>query len=119
MRKTLNVDLVRLRQLDIGQSLNEVTKFHVALVRAAGNAKLCELYRALTNSLIRYQRIAAIIPDRMELSVEEHGRILDAFCRGRFDEAKELVRKHIEAFRPKTLQESDLSSLERAGQQRG
>jgi len=118
MRRSVDLDLDQLGQLEIGEYLNQVTKFHLALVGTAGNAKLREFYQVLSNSLIRYQCIVATAPDRMQQSIKEHKRVVDAFCRGDFKEAKELVRKHLEALQLKILCESDLSSVERSGQKR-
>jgi DNA-binding GntR family transcriptional regulator len=119
MRKSLDVDAEQLRRLDIGSYLNRVTKFHLAMVRTSGNAKLSELYQVLTNSLIRYQRIGATIPDRMELSLKEHTSILEAFSTGRFKNVKELVRRHIEAVEQQILHESGLFKLEHSLHERG
>jgi len=118
LKQSLDFDPEQLRKLGIGEYLNEVTKFHVALVKTAGNAKLCQLHQVLSNSLIRYQRIVATIPDRMELSVDEHVAILEALSRREFVEAKDLLGKHIEALKLKIFQESSLSSLENAGDRR-
>lgn len=119
MRRAVDLDVNQLRQLEIGEYLNQVTQFHLALVKRAGNAKLMELHKVLNNSLIRYQRIVATAPDRMERSIEEHKHVVDAFCDGNFKKAKELVRKHIEALQLKIFQETDLSNLEPSDGKRG
>ena len=119
MKRSVDLDLDQLGQSEIGEYLNQVTKFHLALVGTAGNAKLRELYQVLSNSLIRYQRLVASAPDRMQKSIEEHKRVVDAFCKGDFKEAKELLWKHLEALQLNILYESDLSSLEGSGQNGG
>jgi DNA-binding GntR family transcriptional regulator len=94
MEESLNFDIEDLNQLDFAEYLNQVTKFHLALVRTAGNTKLCQLYEFLHNSLIRYQSLGAAVPGRFEHSVEEHRSILEALSRRSFKETEELLRKH-------------------------
>jgi len=116
--QSVDFDLEQLSTLDIGEYLNEVTKFHLVLVKTGKNVKLCQLYQVLSNSMIRYQRVIATIPERMTLSVQEHVDILSALRRRDFKEAKKLLRKHITALKLKICDESDLSSLERTGNRR-
>ena len=69
--------------------------FHRAIVAAAGNFRLKEFYEKLSSSLLRYQyRYFYKSMDRGPFKVEHHA-ILKALESGAYDEAKELLRKHI------------------------
>lgn len=111
LEQTVNIDVDPLSTLDVGQYLNEVTQFHVVLVKTAQNVKLCQLYQVLSNSIIRYQHIAATIPECMRESVQEHSDIVKAFRRGDFEEAKGLLRRHIAALKSRICNQSVLSGL--------
>ena len=94
MRESLDFDTEELKQRDFDEYLNQLRKFHLALVKTAGNAKLCQLYEILHNSLLRYQRVGAAVVGRLEHSVAEHRSILDVLSQRNFKEAKKLLRKH-------------------------
>ena len=69
--------------------------FHRAVVAAAGNLRLKGFYEKLSSSLLRYQyRYFYKAMDRRRFKVEHHA-ILTALESGAYDEAKELLRKHI------------------------
>ena len=70
--------------------------FHDLFVRAADNEKLTEM---ITNLVGRFQRlrIASLsLPGRMEFSVREHQKIIDAFRNKDADQAENLVRCNAE-----------------------
>ncbi|HTY21189.1 MAG TPA: GntR family transcriptional regulator, partial [Geobacteraceae bacterium] len=70
--------------------------FHDLFVRAADNEKLTEM---ITNLVGRFQRlrIASLsLPGRMEFSVREHQKIIDAFRTKDADQAENLVRCNAE-----------------------
>lgn len=94
---------------NILEYLNQVTKFHMALVKTAGNMMLYQFYNILCNSLKRYQLRIATIPKRLELSMEEHKDILEAMEKEEFENAKDLLRRHIQALRLKIINEIDIS----------
>ena len=45
------------KDISITEYLHETTKFHWILVETSGNSKLCQIYKSLTNSFIRYQHV--------------------------------------------------------------
>jgi DNA-binding GntR family transcriptional regulator len=70
--------------------------FHELFVRAADNEKLTEM---IINLVERFQllRIASLsIPGRMEFSVKEHQKIIEAFRNENADLAEALVRSNAE-----------------------
>ena len=70
--------------------------FHELFVRAADNEKLAEM---IINLVERFQllRIASLsLPGRMEFSVKEHQKIIEAFRNGNADLAESLVRSNAE-----------------------
>ncbi|OGR34854.1 MAG: GntR family transcriptional regulator [Desulfuromonadales bacterium GWD2_61_12] len=69
-------------------------EFHELFIRAAGNDKLCALVGELLRKLNRQRMAALALPGRMELAVQEHLRILEAFRRQDGDRADDLVRQH-------------------------
>lgn len=112
VKKSLELDLEELNQLDIHEYLSRVTKFHQALVKTCGNRLLYQFYKELCISLERYQLLAATIPQRMEASIGEHRSVLEALAKGKFKVAKDLLKAHLEALKLKIIEESDLSSNE-------
>jgi len=94
LRESLDFDTEELKQRDFDEYLNQVRRFHLALVKTAGNAKLCQLYETLHNSLLRYQRVGATVVGRLEHSVADHRSILDVLSQRNFKDAKKLLRKH-------------------------
>lgn len=97
MRESLEFAIEELRQHDFEEYLNQVRGFHMALVKAAGNAKLCQMYVTLHNSLLRYQRFGATIAGRLENSLEDHRSILEALTQSRFKDARKLLLKHFKS----------------------
>jgi DNA-binding GntR family transcriptional regulator len=70
--------------------------FHELFVRAADNEKLADM---IINLVERFQllRIASLsVPGRMEFSVKEHQKIIEAFRNGNADLAEALVRGNAE-----------------------
>lgn len=93
---------------DINEYLNQVVSFHLALVKTTGNLILYRHYKILSNSLRRYQFLAATIPHRMEISIQEHKFILEALINGKFKNAKDILKKHLLALKLKIMDELDL-----------
>lgn len=110
LKKSLKPDPTQFdkTEFEMNEYLSEVIKFHLALVKTSGNSMLYEHYQILSNSLRRYQLLAATIPSRMELSVEEHRTIFDALIKGKFKAAKDLLKRHLEAMKLKITDELDL-----------
>lgn len=68
-------------------------EFHELFIRAAGNDKLYELIGQLVLKFNRLRMASLSLPGRMEISVQEHKKILEAFRSHDGERADNLVRK--------------------------
>ena len=81
---------------DIKHFFKVHNSFHELFVKAADNGKLTEM---IINLVERFQllRVASLsVPGRMEFSVKEHQKIIEAFRNGDADLAESLVRSNAE-----------------------
>ncbi len=87
----------RLQQLadegDVKTFYRVHNEFHELFIRAAGNEKLAELINQLVMKFNRPRLASLSLPGRMQISVDEHRKIIEAFKRRNPDEADNLVRK--------------------------
>jgi len=70
--------------------------FHDLFIRAADNEKLYELISSLVGKFQRLRVASLSLPGRMQVSVEEHEKIIGAFRNRDADKAEKLVRKNAE-----------------------
>ena len=70
--------------------------FHDVFIKAADNEKLRELIGVLVSKFQRLRFMSLSLPGRMETSVKEHDKIIDAFRRKDAKTAEDLVRKNAE-----------------------
>jgi len=70
--------------------------FHELFVRAADNEKLAEMIINLVEKFQRLRIASLSVPGRMEFSVKEHQKIIEAFRDGNADLAEALVRTNAE-----------------------
>jgi DNA-binding GntR family transcriptional regulator len=88
----------RLQQLanegDVKTFFRVHNEFHELFIRAAGNEKLFELIGQLLLKFNRLRMASLALPGRMNISVQEHRKILEAFRRQDGDQADNLVRKN-------------------------
>ncbi|HKK02027.1 MAG TPA: GntR family transcriptional regulator [Desulfuromonadales bacterium] len=68
-------------------------EFHDLFIRAAGNEKLFELIGQMMMKFNRLRMASLSLPGRMEISVQEHKKIIKAFKSHNGDRADNLVRK--------------------------
>lgn len=68
-------------------------EFHEIFLKAADNIKLYELIHQLGMKFNRLRMASLSVKGRMEISVEEHEKLLDAFRRKDGDAAENLVKK--------------------------
>jgi len=80
------------------QYLKAIANFHIKLVESAGNSRLTHFYNAIFSSLARYQAMYTYIPGLMNMSQEVHDQILGLIRQGDHEEAKNLLKLHIEGF---------------------
>jgi DNA-binding GntR family transcriptional regulator len=83
-----NMDPDEVRRLD--------ESFHNELVRASGNAEMARVHQEITERIRIIRRLDFTKPARVEVTYDEHARILRAITRRRGDEAQRLLRAHIE-----------------------
>ncbi len=87
----------RLQQLadegDVKAFYRTHNEFHELFIRAAGNQKLAELINQLVIKFNRPRMASLSLPGRMQISVNEHSRLLEAFKNRNGEQADNLVRK--------------------------
>nr|WP_291317375.1 GntR family transcriptional regulator [Desulfuromonas sp.] len=87
----------RLEQLaldgDVKTFFRVHNEFHELFIRAAGNEKLEELINQLMMKFNRLRMASLSLPGRMQISVQEHRKIIEAFKSHHGDKADNLVRK--------------------------
>lgn len=82
---------------EIKGSRNPFPDFHIKLVESTGNLWVIHLYSSISSNLARYQYMC-FVPDILAKVQEEHEQILDYIKRGDYDQAKDLLRSHINSF---------------------
>jgi DNA-binding GntR family transcriptional regulator len=106
-----------LRQVDaptVG-SLDE--RFHMTLVKAAGNEEILKTHREITEKIRIVRRLDFTQAERVDATYREHAAILEAVANGQADEAQRLMRAHIEQSR-QAVREITLEMLYRARPER-
>ena len=87
----------RLEQLasvgDVKTFFRVHNEFHELFIRASGNEKLLELIGQLLMKFNRLRMASLSLPGRMEISVNEHKKILEAFKSHDGEKANQLVSK--------------------------
>lgn len=68
-------------------------EFHDLFIKAAGNRKLSEMINQLVMKFNRPRLASLALPGRMQISVSEHKKIIEAFKARNGDQADNLVRK--------------------------
>lgn len=71
-------------------------EFHGALVRATGNEEMARVHDDITERIRIIRRLDFTKPARVQVTYDEHARIIRAVSRRRTDEAQRLLRAHIE-----------------------
>ncbi len=70
--------------------------FHEMFIKAADNEKLRELISSVVTRFQRLRFMSLSLPGRMQVAVQEHEKIIEAFRRKEPDTAEMLVRKNAE-----------------------
>jgi DNA-binding GntR family transcriptional regulator len=86
--------LRRARTADPARILQLNAEFHQTLTDASGNEKLVQHVRVLRAQALRYNYIYLSVLSRLDESVAEHDRILEALRRKRPDDVERLVLEH-------------------------
>ncbi|UFJ40893.1 GntR family transcriptional regulator [Brevibacillus humidisoli] len=91
---------------DIDRYVESNGRFHDAILRGSGNSKLLYHFNLLINQL-PYKRFVYITldqPDRLEKSINEHRRIVEAIQARDTELAEKLMREHVKASGDKLIQ---------------
>lgn len=95
--QAINDKLAELAKVgDIKHFFKIHSDFHELFIKAADNDKLHELIAGLVTKFQRLRFTSLSLPGRMEVSVQEHEKIIDAFRKKDADLAEALVRKNAE-----------------------
>jgi DNA-binding GntR family transcriptional regulator len=70
--------------------------FHGTLVAAAGNGEMTRVHQDVTDRIRIVRRLDFTRPDRIEATYVEHGKILRAIIQRKRDQARLLIRSHVE-----------------------
>ena len=71
-------------------------RFHSALVKAAGNDEIARVHDDVTGRIRIVRRLDFTRDERIDATYQEHARILRAVLQRKADQAKMLLRAHIE-----------------------
>jgi len=75
--------------------LAAMADYHYALIESTGNIRLFQLYQTVHSSINRYIFLNAFLKGALQHRKEEHYQILECIKRGKYDEAKTVMRTHI------------------------
>ncbi len=81
------------REGDVKTFFRVHNDFHECFIRSAGNDKLLELISQLLLKFNRLRMASLSLPGRMEISVQEHRKIIEAFKNRQGAQAESLVTK--------------------------
>jgi DNA-binding GntR family transcriptional regulator len=84
------------RSSDMAQVAKWDEDFHCQLVAAAGNAEMARVHRDVTDRIRIIRRLDFTKQARIDVTYDEHAKILKAIQRKRGDQAAMLLRAHIE-----------------------
>jgi len=75
--------------------LKNTDRFHVELVKAAGNDLLIHFYKTIKYNISRYKYLFVFVPGRPRALLDEHRSILTALTNGDYPEAKRCLGNHL------------------------
>ena len=77
------------------ENIRAILLFHKNLVESTGNELLYSIYKSISYTLARYQFIYFHLTDTVDNSLRDHKRILGFLTDGKYDEAKDKLKRHI------------------------
>ncbi|HHH9558917.1 TPA: GntR family transcriptional regulator [Pseudomonas aeruginosa] len=85
------------QRLNDGREVSRLDeRFHCQLVEAAGNGEMTRVHQQVSEKIRIIRRLDFTQQSRIELTYQEHARILKAILSRRGEEAQMLLRTHIE-----------------------
>jgi GntR family transcriptional regulator, transcriptional repressor for pyruvate dehydrogenase complex len=97
---------------DLAERVAADVEFHDAIASAAGSALLVDLLNALHDQMTESRQTTLSSHDRAVRSAAEHEAIVEAIERGRPDEARHAVARHIASVRDSVLELISVASGE-------
>jgi len=101
--------LVEIGELIEGDDIDKIvevdSQFHDVLYRASRNDRLVGIINNLREQFTRFRSISIQYPGRMQKSVEEHRRLVEAIASRDTDLAQQLAREHMENSEQTLLQD--------------
>ncbi|MDF2500323.1 MAG: rspR 3 [Anaerosporomusa subterranea] len=94
-------------QSNMEQLIEFDTKFHDVLYRASRNDRLVGIINNLREQFTRFRSISMKYPGRMQNTVEEHTRLVEAIAQRNPDLAQQIAREHMENSEQTLLKEFD------------
>ena len=86
------------KRLSDGQRVSQLDEdFHCILVQAAGNPAIARAHQDITEKIRVIRRLDFSRSPRIDATYEEHAKILQAILNRRGDQARMLLKAHIEA----------------------
>lgn len=90
---------------DADRLVESDSQFHDILYRASRNDRLVGIINNLREQFTRFRSISIQYPGRMQKSVEEHRRLVEAIASRDTDLAQQLAREHMENSEQTLLQD--------------
>lgn len=85
-------------RLHDGQRVSQLDEaFHCTIVQAAGNPAIARVHQDITEKIRVIRRLDFTRPPRIDTTYDEHAKILKAIFDRRTDQARMLLKAHIEA----------------------
>ncbi|HWR45015.1 GntR family transcriptional regulator [Sporomusa sp.] len=94
-----------IEQDDADKLVESDSQFHDILYRASRNDRLVGIINNLREQFTRFRSISIQYPGRMQKSVEEHRRLVEAIASRDTDLAQQLAREHMENSEQTLLQD--------------
>ncbi|MDF2569287.1 MAG: rspR 3 [Sporomusa sp.] len=94
-----------IEQDDADKIVESDSQFHDILYRASRNDRLVGIINNLREQFTRFRSISIQYPGRMQKSVEEHRRLVEAIASRDTDLAQQLAREHMENSEQTLLQD--------------
>lgn len=81
---------------DISQIVKTDTEFHDLLYQASRNTRLVGIINNLREQVTRFRATSMSFPGRLQATLEEHRRIVEAIAQGDVREAQQAAEEHME-----------------------
>jgi DNA-binding GntR family transcriptional regulator len=94
-------------QNDVEKLIDFDTQFHDVLYRASRNDRLVGIINNLREQFTRFRSISMKYPGRMQNTVAEHTRLVEAIAQRNPDLAQQIAREHMENSEQTLLKEFD------------